>query len=91
MRHPRRANFILLDLSGAELNYSDAQDMPGIQRQLSTTRFDADERPTGLPFSRRKRTAKPFKKRTILRAKRSAATAGWAAESSQYCFTMSSF
>ena len=34
--------------------------------------------PNGLPFSRRKRTAKRVKKRMISRAQRSAGTAGWA-------------
>src|SRR4051794_20851151 len=36
------------------------------------------QRPNGLPFSRRKRATERVKKRTILRAQRSAATAGWA-------------
>jgi hypothetical protein len=39
----------------------------------------APRTPNGLPFSCRKRAGAAFKKRTILRAQRSAATAGWAA------------
>src|SRR6266487_5430451 len=36
-------------------------------------------RPNGLPFSRERAARKPIKNPTISRAKRSAATAGWAA------------